>query len=53
LILLCGASWFGILTHQSAGAVLVLAVLPFLPGDILKVVAAAGAASGLSRFRRS
>ena len=50
LILLCGASWFGILTHQSAGAVLVLAVLPFLPGDILKVVAAAGAASGLSRF---
>jgi biotin transport system substrate-specific component len=52
-ILLCGAAWFGILTHQSAGAVLVLAVLPFLPGDILKVVAAAGAASGLSRFRRS
>jgi len=52
-ILLCGAAWFGILTHQSAAAVLALAVLPFLPGDILKVVAAAGAASGLSRFRRS
>jgi biotin transport system substrate-specific component len=51
-ILLCGAAWFGILTHQSA-AVLTLAVLPFLAGDILKVVAAAGAASGLRRFRRS
>jgi len=52
-ILLCGAIWFGILTHQSATAVLALAVLPFLPGDILKVAAAAGAASGLRRFRRS
>jgi len=53
LILLCGAIWFGIVTHQSAAAVFALAVLPFLPGDILKIIAAAGAASGLRRFRRS
>src|ERR1700728_4672271 len=52
-ILLCGATWFGILTHQSFGTVLTLAVLPFLPGDILKVFAAAGIAAGLRRFRRS
>lgn len=53
LILLCGALWFGILTRQSAGTVLALSVLPFLPGDILKISAAAGAAAGWRRFRRS
>lgn len=53
LILLAGAAWFSILTHQSAGAVFTLAVAPFLAGDILKVVAAAGAATGLRRFRRA
>ncbi|MGB9028837.1 MAG: biotin transporter BioY [Acidobacteriaceae bacterium] len=52
-ILLCGAAWFGILTHQSATTVLALAVVPFLAGDILKVIAAAAAASGLRRFRRA
>jgi biotin transport system substrate-specific component len=51
-ILLCGAAWFGILTHQSAGAVLTLAILPFVAGDVLKVVAAAGVVSGIGRFRR-
>lgn len=53
VILLCGAVWLGTLTHASASAVLTLSVVPFLPGDILKVVAAAGAATGLRRFRRS
>jgi biotin transport system substrate-specific component len=52
VILLCGAAWFAIIAHQSPVTVLTLAVLPFIPGDILKVVAAAGAASGLRRFRR-
>ncbi len=53
VILLCGASWFAILTHQPPSAVLTLSVLPFLPGDILKVLAAAGAATGLRSFRRA
>jgi biotin transport system substrate-specific component len=53
VILLSGAGWFGIVTHQHFGAVLTLAVLPFLPGDIIKVIAAAGIATGLRRFRRS
>lgn len=53
LILLTGATWLGILTHQSAGTVFMLAVAPFLPGDILKLTAAAAAATGLRRFRRS
>jgi biotin transport system substrate-specific component len=53
LILVAGAAWFSILTHQSAGTVFTLAVAPFLPGDILKVIAAAGTATGLSRLRRA
>lgn len=53
LILLSGAAWFSVLTHQTAINVLALTVAPFLPGDILKVIAAAGAATGLRRFRRS
>jgi len=53
LILLAGAAWFSVFAHQSAATTLALAVAPFLPGDILKVIAAAGAAVGLRRFRRS
>jgi biotin transport system substrate-specific component len=52
LILLAGASWFAVLTHQGPGTVLLLTVLPFLPGDILKLFAAAGAAAGLRRLLR-
>jgi len=53
LILASGAAWFSLLTHQSAGTVVALAVIPFLPGDILKLIAAGGAASSLRRWRRS
>lgn len=41
IILIIGALWLGIFTHASAGAVLSQAVIPFLPGDALKVVVAA------------
>jgi biotin transport system substrate-specific component len=53
VILVAGAAWFAIVGHQSAGTVFALSVAPFLPGDILKVAAAAGVATGLRRFRRS
>lgn len=53
VILLCGAAWLAVLTHRPAGAILTLSVLPFLAGDVLKVVAAAGAAMGIRRFRRA
>lgn len=52
VILLSGALWFGILTRQPAMTVLAMTVAPFLAGDILKIVAAAGTATGLRRFRR-
>lgn len=52
VILLSGAAWLAVLTHASAQSVFTLAVLPFLPGDALKVVAAAALAAGWVRLRR-
>jgi biotin transport system substrate-specific component len=50
VILLCGGLWFSVLPHIAT--VPALAVLPFLPGDALKVVAAASLAAGWLRLRR-
>lgn len=52
LILTLGAAWMEIWTHVSVGALMANAVVPFLPGDALKVCAAAGIASGFSRVTR-
>ncbi|MGH9607403.1 MAG: biotin transporter BioY [Terracidiphilus sp.] len=52
LILGCGALWLAAWTHGSARASLDMALFPFLPGDALKVAAAAGAAAGWMRLRR-
>ena len=52
LILALGATWLGIWTHVSFGALMAHAVVPFLPGDALKVCAAAGIAAGLARMKR-
>jgi biotin transport system substrate-specific component len=51
VILLSGALWLAVLTHASAQSILTLAVIPFLPGDALKVIAAAALAAGLQRLR--
>jgi biotin transport system substrate-specific component len=57
-ILLCGFIWLTLWTHGagtlgSLRTAFALAVLPFLPGDALKVAAAAAIAKGLDRTRRS
>lgn len=52
MILLCGMVWLAAWTHGSVKTAFALAVLPFLPGDALKVVAAAAIANGLKRLRR-
>ena len=49
-ILFCGALWFSVLPHIATAPA--LAVLPFLPGDALKVTAAAGLAFGWLRLCR-
>ncbi len=52
VILFCGALWLAVVSHASPQSVFTLAVLPFLPGDALKVAAAAGIAAGWVRWRR-
>ncbi len=51
VILFCGALWLAILTHASASVTLMQSVIPFLPGDALKVIAAAAIAAGWLRLR--
>jgi biotin transport system substrate-specific component len=51
-ILTCGALWLAIASPIPAKSILTLAVLPFLAGDALKVIAAAALASGSRRLRR-
>lgn len=52
LILLCGAAWLAVLSHAPVQSVVKLGILPFLPGDMLKVAAAAALAVGWVRWRR-
>jgi biotin transport system substrate-specific component len=51
-ILACGALWLVALTHVSFLTAASLAILPFLPGDALKVVAAAALAVAVRRLRQ-
>lgn len=53
LILSSGALWLAALTHATAQHVLSLSVLPFLPGDALKISAAAALAVAWRRMRRT
>jgi biotin transport system substrate-specific component len=46
-----GASWFTVTTHSTFAQALSLAVLPFLPGEVLKVAIAVSAASLWDRRR--
>jgi biotin transport system substrate-specific component len=52
LILLCGSLWLAIFTHAGARMVINMAILPFLPGDTLKVISAGALATAWFRFRR-
>ncbi len=52
LILVSGAVWLALWTHAAAQTTLEMSFLPFLPGDALKVAAAAGIAAGWMRIRR-
>jgi biotin transport system substrate-specific component len=52
LILACGAIWLGVATHAPNWMILSHAVLPFLPGDAIKVASAAGMAAGWQHIRQ-
>ena len=52
ITLTLGAVWLGFARHYLPMNVLQVAVFPFLPGDALKVCAAAGIAAGASKLRQ-
>ena len=52
-IFLIGAGWLAHLLHLSASTTWSLAIAPFIPGEVLKIAAAAGIFSSLQRWRRS
>ena len=41
VIIVCGCAWFAFLTHTGVTASLRLTVVPFIPGDIIKILLAA------------
>ena len=51
ILLAIGTLWLGVLTHTSISALLGQTVLPFLPSDAAKVVAAAACAQIFASFR--
>ena len=52
VIFACGTTWFARTLHLGAPAVWQKAIAPFLPGEIVKIAAAAGIYSSLARWRR-
>ncbi len=52
-IFLLGAGWFAYYAHHSVSATWSLAVAPFIPGEIVKIPAAAGIFSSIQRWRQS
>jgi biotin transport system substrate-specific component len=52
-IFLLGAGWLAFYAHHSIAATWSLAVAPFIPGEIVKITAAAGIFSSLQRWRQS
>jgi biotin transport system substrate-specific component len=53
LILAMGAVWIALQLHLAPGTAWHLAIAPFLPGEGVKIVAAAGAYTTLRRWHRS
>jgi biotin transport system substrate-specific component len=49
---LCGTAWLTTITHLPLAATLKMTVLPFLPGDALKVIAAAAIAISVTTLRK-
>ena len=53
ILFACGAGWMATLLHLSASATWHMAIAPFLPGEIVKVTAAAGIFSAMQRWRQA
>jgi biotin transport system substrate-specific component len=53
LIMISGTVWLGVLFLHTARAAFILGAAPFLPGQVIKVIAAAGIFASLQRWRRA
>jgi biotin transport system substrate-specific component len=53
VVFLGGTTWLGFATHLGIRASVYQAILPFLPGDMLKVCAAAAAATAVRTIRKN
>jgi biotin transport system substrate-specific component len=53
IILTLGTIWIAQFPHPASSSIWVIAVAPFLPGEIVKIAAAAGLYSSLSRWNRA
>jgi len=53
LLFLAGAGWFMVFTHLPLRAVWIATVAPFVPGEAIKILAAAGIYSTLRRHSRN
>jgi len=53
IILTCGFAWLAALPHMSLPLAFSAGVLPFLPGQLVKIAACAGIYATLSRWREA
>lgn len=53
IILTFGTAWIAQFPHPGSISIWTMAVAPFLPGEIVKIVAAAGLYSSISRWRQA
>jgi len=53
ILFACGSLWISQVLHLSASSVWTMAVAPFLPGEVVKIAAAAGLATSIARWRRA
>jgi biotin transport system substrate-specific component len=53
VIMTCGVLWLTLYVHYSLASAFFLGAMPFLPGQVVKVLAAAGIVSPLNRLRRA
>jgi biotin transport system substrate-specific component len=53
VLFLAGAGWFMVFTHLPLRAVWIASIAPFLPGEAIKILAAAGIYSTLRRHTRN
>jgi biotin transport system substrate-specific component len=51
-VLALGTSWLGAYAHVSLSHLAMMGIVPFLPGEAIKIVAAAGIASAWTRLRK-